>query len=86
MILNPKDNKTLGNLMAKFYKDGIVWIIVPVKKVHNYISRAKAIELMEPKVKGEPVVYNKADEADLLLNNLLVGGVNSVGVIIKKKP
>jgi hypothetical protein len=41
---------------------------------------------MEPKVKGEPVAYNKADEADLLLNNLSVGGVNSVGVIIKKEP
>jgi hypothetical protein len=24
MILNPKDNKTLGNLIGKFYKDGIV--------------------------------------------------------------
>jgi hypothetical protein len=41
---------------------------------------------MEPKVKGEPVAYNKANEADLLLNNLLVSGINSVGVIIKKKP
>jgi hypothetical protein len=86
MILNPKDNKTLGNLMAKFHKDGTVWIIVPVKKAHNYILRAKAMEPMEPKVKGESVVYNKADKADLLLNNLSVSGVNSVGVIIKKEP
>jgi hypothetical protein len=60
--------------------------MVLIKKAHNYISRAKVMELMEPKVKGEPVVYNEANEADLLLNNLLVGGVNSVGVIIKKEP
>jgi hypothetical protein len=86
MIPNPKDNKTLRNLMAKFYKDGTVWIIVPVKKAYNYISRAKAIEPIEPKVKGEPVAHNKADEADLPLNDLLVGGINSIGVIIKKEP
>jgi hypothetical protein len=60
--------------------------MVPVKKAHNYISRAKAMEPMEPKVKGEPVAYNKANEADLLLNNLLVSSINSVGVIIKKEP
>jgi hypothetical protein len=87
MILNPKDNKTLGNLMAKFYKDGIVWIIVPIKKVYNYILRA---EVIEPKVKGEPIIDNKvvkADEVDLPLNNyLLISGINSVGVIIKKEP
>jgi 6-phosphogluconate dehydrogenase (decarboxylating) len=86
MILNPKDNKTLRNLMAKFYKDRIVWIIVPIKKAHNYILRAKVMELIEPKVKGEPVAYNKANEADLPLNNLLIGGVDSIEVIIKKEP
>ena len=72
--------------MAKFYKDGIIWIMVPVKKVHNYILRAKAMKPIEPKVKGEPVAYNKANKADLPLNDLLVGGINSVGVIIKKEP
>jgi hypothetical protein len=41
---------------------------------------------MEPKVKGEPVAYNKANEADLPLNNLLVSSVNSIKVIIKKEP
>jgi hypothetical protein len=60
--------------------------MVSIKKAHNYILRAKAIELIEPKVKGEPVAYNKANEADLLLNNLLVSSVNSIGVIIKKEP
>jgi hypothetical protein len=86
MIPNPEDNKTLGNLMAKFHKDGIVWIMVPVKKAHNYILRAKAMEPIEPKVKGEPVAHNEADEADLPLINLSVGGVNSIGVIVKKEP
>jgi hypothetical protein len=90
MILNLEDDKTLGNLMAKFYKDGIVWIIVLVKKAHNYILRAKVIE---PKVKGElvvePVVDNKVDKAnevDLPLNSLLVDGINNTKVIIKKEP
>jgi len=76
--------------MAKFYKDRIVWIIVPVKKAHNYIPRAKVIEL---KVKGELVVelvvddkVNKANKVDLLLNSLLVDGINNTKVIIKKKP
>jgi dTDP-glucose pyrophosphorylase len=40
--------------------------------------RAKAIELIEPKVKGEPVI-------DSELNDLLVGGVNNIVVIIKKE-
>jgi len=90
MILNPEDNKTLRNLIAKFYKDRIVWIIVPVKKAYNYILRAKVIE---PKVKGEPVVepvadnkVNKANKVDLLLNSLLINGINNIKVIIKKKP
>ena len=72
--------------MAKFYKDRIVWIIVPIKKAYNYILRAKAIEPMELKVKGEPVAYNKANKADLPLNNLSISGVNSIRVIIKKEP
>ena len=72
--------------MAKFYKNRIVQIIVPIKKAYNYILRAKVIELIEPKVKREPVAYNKANEADLPLNDLLIGGVNSIGVIIKKEP
>jgi hypothetical protein len=42
--------------------------MVPIKKAHNYILRAKAMELMEPKVKGEPVAHNKANKADLPLN------------------
>jgi hypothetical protein len=48
---------------------------------------------MEPKVKGEPVVepvaddkVDKASEVDLLLNSLLVDGINNTKVIIKKKP
>jgi hypothetical protein len=41
---------------------------------------------MEPKVKGEPVAYNKANEADLLFNNLSVSSINSIRVIIKKEP
>jgi hypothetical protein len=93
MILNPKDNKTLRNLMAKFYKDGIVWIMVLVKKAYNYIPRAKVIEPMEPKVKGEPVVepvaddeVDKANEVDLPLNSLLVDGIDNIKVIIKKEP
>ena len=44
------------------------------------------MELIELKVKGEPVAYNKANKADLPLNNLLVSGVNSIRVIIKKEP
>jgi hypothetical protein len=48
--------------------------------------RAKVIEPIKPKVKGEPVAYNKANEADLPLNNLLVSSINSVRVIIKKEP
>jgi 6-phosphogluconate dehydrogenase (decarboxylating) len=90
MIPNLEDNKTLRNLIAKFYKDRIVWIIVPVKKAYNYILRAKVIE---PKVKGEPVVepvadnkVNKANKVDLLLNSLLINGINNIKVIIKKKP
>ena len=83
MILNPKDNKTLGNLIAKFYKDRTVWIIVPVKKVYNYILRAKAIEL---KLKRELVIDNKVDKAnkvDLPLNNLLIDSINNIKIIIK---
>ena len=79
--------------MAKFYKDGIVQIIVPIKKAHNYILRAKVIELIEPKVKGEPVVepvadnkVNKANKVDLPLNSLLVNNINNTKVIIKKEP
>jgi 6-phosphogluconate dehydrogenase (decarboxylating) len=90
MIPNLEDNKTLRNLIAKFYKDRIVWIIVPVKKAYNYILRAKVIE---PKVKGELVVepvadnkVNKANKVDLLLNSLLINGINNIKVIIKKKP
>jgi 6-phosphogluconate dehydrogenase (decarboxylating) len=87
MILNPKDNKTLGNLIAKFYKDRIVWIMVPIKKAYNYILKA---EVIEPKVKGELIVDNKvikANKVDLLLNNyLLISGINNIGVIIKKEP
>jgi hypothetical protein len=41
---------------------------------------------MEPKVKGEPVAYNKANKADLLLNNLSISSINSIRVIIKKEP
>jgi 6-phosphogluconate dehydrogenase (decarboxylating) len=87
IILNPKDNKTLGNLIAKFYKDRIVWIMVPIKKAYNYILKA---EVIEPKVKGELIVDNKvikANKVDLLLNNyLLISGINNIGVIIKKEP
>ena len=93
MILNPKDNKTLRNLIAKFYKNRIVWIMVSIKKAHNYIPRAKVIEPIEPKVKGEPVVelvaddkVNKANKVDLLLNSLLVNSINNIKVIIKKEP
>ena len=89
MILNPKDDKTLGNLIAKFHKDGIVQIIVPIKKAYNYMPRAKAIELIELKVKGELVAnnkVNKANKVDLLLDNLLVSSINNIKVIIKKEP
>jgi hypothetical protein len=93
MISNPKDNKTLRNLMAKFHKDRIVWIIVFVKKAHNYIPRAKVMEPIEPKVKGKPVVelmadnkVDKANKIDLPLNSLLVNGINNIKVIIKKEP
>ena len=79
--------------MAKFYKDGIVWIIVPIKKAHNYIPRAKVIEPIELKVKGELVVepvaddkVNKANKVDLPLNSLLVNSINNIKVIIKKEP
>jgi hypothetical protein len=41
---------------------------------------------MEPKVKGEPVVYNEANKADLPLNNLSISSINSIRVIIKKEP
>jgi 6-phosphogluconate dehydrogenase (decarboxylating) len=81
IILNPKDNKTLRNFIAKFYKDRIVWIIVLIKKVYNYILKAKAIEL---KLKGELVInnkVNKANKVDLLLNNLLVSNVNNIKII-----
>jgi len=78
MIPNPKDNKTLRNLIGKFYKDRIVWIMVPVKKAYNYMLRAKAMELMELKVKGELVI-------DSELNNLLVSSINNIVVIIKKE-
>jgi CTP:phosphocholine cytidylyltransferase-like protein len=40
--------------------------------------RAKAIELMELKVKGELVINSE-------LNNLLVGGINNIVVIVKKE-
>jgi hypothetical protein len=86
MIPNPEDDKTLGNLMAKFHKDGTVWIMVPVRKAYNYISRAKA---MEPKLKGEPVAddeVDKADEVDLPLNDLSVGGVDNTKIIVKTEP
>jgi hypothetical protein len=93
MIPNPEDDKTLGNLMAKFHKDGTVWIMVPVKKAHNYIPRAKVMEPMEPKVKGEPVVepvadneVDKANEVDLPLDSLSVDGIDNTKVIIKKEP
>ena len=89
MIPNPEDDKTLRNLIAKFHKDGTVWIIVPVKKAHNYMPRAKAIELMESKVKGELVAddeVNKADEVDLPLDNLSVGSIDNIKVIVKKEP
>ena len=89
MILNPKDNKTLRNLIAKFYKDRTVWIIVPVKKAHNYMPRAKAIELIELKVKGELVAnnkVNKANKVDLPLDNLSISSINNTKVIIKKEP
>jgi hypothetical protein len=46
------------------------------------VPRAKVIELII--VKGELV--NKANNMDLLLNNLLVSGINNVKVIIKKEP
>jgi hypothetical protein len=83
IIPNPKDNKTLGNLIVKFYKDGTVWIIVLIRKAYNYILRAKAIE---PKLKEELVAdnkVNKANKVDLLLNNLLISGVNNTKIIIK---
>ena len=35
-------------------------------------------------VKGELV--NKANNMDLLLNNLLISGINNIKVIIKKEP
>jgi hypothetical protein len=64
--------------------------MVLVKKAYNYILRAKVIE---PKVKGELVVepvvddkVNKANKVDMLLNSLLVNGINNIKVIIKKKP
>jgi hypothetical protein len=67
--------------------------MVPVKKAHNYILRAKVIELIEPKVKGELVVepvaddeVDKANKVDLLLDSLLVNGINNIKVIIKKEP
>ena len=53
------------------------------------MPRAKAIELIELKVKGELVAnnkVNKANKVDLLLNNLLVNSINNTKVIIKKKP
>jgi hypothetical protein len=40
--------------------------------------RAKAIELIEPKVKEELVINSE-------LNNLLVNSINNIIVIIKKK-
>jgi hypothetical protein len=52
--------------------------MVPIKKAYNYILRAKAIELIEPKVKRELVIDSK-------LNNLLVSSVNNIVVIIKKE-
>ena len=64
--------------------------MVPIKKAHNYILRAKVIE---PKVKGELVVepvaddeVDKANKVDLLLDSLLVNGINNIKVIIKKEP
>jgi hypothetical protein len=44
--------------------------------------RAEVIKLII--VKGELV--NKANNIDLLLNNLLVSGINNIKVIIKKEP
>jgi hypothetical protein len=58
------------------------WIIVLVKKTYNYILRAEVIEPIV--VKGELV--DKANDIDLLLNNLLISGINNIKVIIKKKP
>jgi hypothetical protein len=60
--------------------------MVLIKKAHNYILRAKVIEL---KVKEEPVAdnkVNKANEVDLLLNSLLINSINNIKIIIKKKP
>jgi hypothetical protein len=44
--------------------------------------RAEAIKPIV--VKGELV--DKANNIDLLLNNLLVGGIDNAKVIVKKKP
>jgi hypothetical protein len=63
--------------------------MVPVKKAYNYMPRAKAIELIESKVKGELVAddeVNKANEVDLPLDNLSVGSINNTKVIVKKEP
>ena len=57
-------------------------IIILIKKIYNYILRAKVIEPIV--VKGELV--NKANNMDLLLNNLLISNINNIKVIIKKKP
>jgi hypothetical protein len=46
------------------------------------MPRAKVIEPII--VKGELV--NKANNTDLLLNNLLVNSINNIKVIIKKEP
>jgi hypothetical protein len=78
IIPNPKDNKTLGNFIRKFYKDRIVWIIVLIKKAYNYILRAKVMKLIELKVKEKLVINSK-------LNNLLVSSINNIVVIIKKE-
>jgi hypothetical protein len=56
--------------------------MVFIKKIYNYMLRAEVIELIV--VKEELV--NKANNMDLLLNNLLVSGINNAKVIIKKKP
>ena len=46
------------------------------------MPRAKVIEPII--VKGEPV--NKANNMDLLFNNLLINSINNTKVIIKKEP
>jgi hypothetical protein len=42
-------------------------------------------EVIKPIVVKEELV-NKANNIDLLLNNLLVNNINNIKIIIKKKP